>query len=41
MAGDPKGVTPDPTGLERRTKITEIAKSASGAQGSSIESLYT
>ncbi len=31
----------DPTGLERRTKITEIAKSATGEQASTIESLFT
>jgi len=31
----------DPTGLERRTKITEIAKSATGTQASTIEGLYT
>lgn len=34
-------LTPDPTGLERRTKITEIAKSATGTQAREIEGLYT
>lgn len=41
MDGDPKGVTPDPTGLDRRTKITEIANSANGTPANKIESLYT
>ncbi|MEI6672335.1 MAG: hypothetical protein WCL02_03015 [bacterium] len=34
-------LTPDPTGLERRTKITEIAKSATGAQAKEIEKIYS
>ena len=34
-------ISPDPTALERRTKITEIANNANGVQANEIESLYT
>ena len=34
-------LSPDPTGLERRTKITEIANSATGMVAKKIENLYT
>ena len=34
-------LNPDPTALERRTKITEIANSANGRQATEIEWLYT
>lgn len=34
-------LAPDPTGLERRTKITKIANSATGVQAKEIEKIYT
>lgn len=34
-------ISPDPTALERRTKITEIAKSANGTPANKIEETYT
>ena len=34
-------ISPDPTALERRTKITAIANSATGIQAKTIEDMYT
>jgi len=34
-------LSPDPTAIERRTKITEIANSANGIQARTIEAIYT
>jgi len=44
LDGDKKlayGLDPDPTALERRTKITEIANSANGTPANTIEGIYT